>query len=144
MPFARLFLGREVTLDELLSQTRGTARAVSSVPGSRLLSRFPYSYIRHVPGLDVALGVTAYEIADTVKTAVSFATKGDRAATDVARRLSSAVSGIVSGLTDLERHGIEVAQHSARGAMHAAHEAGLGAEQVARGAMLGVAEENSS
>ena len=102
-------VGREVVLDELLSRTRGVARAVSSVPGSRLLSRFPYSYIRHVPGLDVALGVTAYEIADSVKTAVSVTTKGEHAATDVARRLSRAVSSIAAGLTDLERHGIEIA-----------------------------------
>jgi MFS family permease len=61
-------VGKEVVLDELMAHTRTVTRAVSSVPGLRFMSMFPFGLIRNIPGMDIALSVTAYQLSDMVTT----------------------------------------------------------------------------
>ncbi len=58
---------REVVLGELMTQTRSISRWVSSVPGLNFLYMFPFSYLRKIPGVDVAIAVTAYQLGDVAK-----------------------------------------------------------------------------
>jgi MFS family permease len=62
-------VGRKEVLEELLAPTREMVRTIGAIPGLRVLGGFPFAYLPHIPGVDVALGVTAYEIASSVKTA---------------------------------------------------------------------------
>src|SRR3990170_8318152 len=59
--------GREVVLDELRAQTRSALQSVSSVTGPSFINMFPVSFLSRVPGMDVAIGVTAYQLADAAK-----------------------------------------------------------------------------
>lgn len=51
---------RKVVLDELMAEAREGFQALSSVPGAGAVAQLPYNSLRRVPGMDVAMGVTAY------------------------------------------------------------------------------------
>ena len=112
-------VGREVALEELLAQSRGVSRAVSSVPGLRFVAQFPFSYLRHVPGMDVALGVTAYQIAEVTRSASRRAMQGVGSATGIASQVSRSVSELTAQAEGLREHGRDFALHAMRGALHA-------------------------
>jgi MFS family permease len=131
-------VGREVVMDELLAPSRGMTRALGSIPGMQLLADYPYAYIRRVPGLDVALGVTAYQVAATVKTAVATANRGRESADKIAERVSEAVSGMVGQATSLGDAGVDLAFYTAKGAVNAMDSLADGMGQLAKGAVLGV------
>ncbi len=61
--------GRDIVLDSLMKETRTTLRRVSPVLDPGFLGLFPFSYLRRVPGIDVAIGVTSYHLADMVRLA---------------------------------------------------------------------------
>ena len=82
---------REEVMDELMAGAADMTRSVSSVPGLRLAAQFPYSYLRHVPGVDVAIGVTAYQLASTTRAATTAAGRGATSAEAIARTASEAV-----------------------------------------------------
>ncbi|HEU0022453.1 MAG TPA: MFS transporter [Dehalococcoidia bacterium] len=54
---------REDVLAELVASTHQISRTIGSFPALRLLSQFAYGRLRHIPGLDVAVGITTHEIA---------------------------------------------------------------------------------
>jgi MFS family permease len=118
-------VGREVVLDELLGPTREMARVIGHIPGLRSLSRYPFSYLSHIPGLDVAIGVTAYQIAAGVRTAVTAAARGRLNRRVVADQVDQVVSSAVDRIEDLEQMGasqaVEIARHTARGMVYATH-----------------------
>ena len=70
---------RDVALSELMAATGPMARAVSSVPGLSLVTNLSYGYIRRIPGADVAIGVTAYQVAAATQAAVDSAGRGQAA-----------------------------------------------------------------
>ena len=116
-------------------------RPMSSVPGLNFLSQFPYGILRRVPvpGLDVALGVTAYQLADMAKTATVAAVRGQRRVSKIARALERALSGMWASGRDVETHSSEVARQTARGAMHAKEAVDLDVGRLAHSAVLGIA-----
>ena len=128
---------REAVMDELLAGSTDMTRAVSSVPGLRFAAQFPYSYLRHVPGMDVAVGVTAYQLASSTRAAVVAAGRGGASAENIARTVSSAVRNTTEPVAGLGDAGAEVALHAARGVLHAAGDAEENIETLARGALLG-------
>ena len=75
---------REVVMSELMGPMRGLARPMSSVPGVSTLVNLPFETARRsaVPGLDVAVGVTAYQVGETARVA----TRAAEATRNVARR----------------------------------------------------------
>ncbi len=75
---------RNVVMDELMGPMRGLARPMSSVPGVSTLFNLPFETARRtsVPGLDVAVGVTAYQVGETARVA----TRAADATRNVAQR----------------------------------------------------------
>lgn len=130
---------REAVMEELMAGSADMTRAVSSVPGLRLAAQFPYSYLRHVPGVDVAVGVTAYQLASSTRAATAAARRGGASAETIARTVSDTVRNTTGPVSDIGDAGSEVALHAARGALNAADEAEHGVEALARGALLGAA-----
>jgi MFS family permease len=140
-------VSREVVLDALLAPMRDLSRPLSTVAGLSFLSQFPYSYLRRVPipGLDVAFGVTMYQIADIAKATMAAAQLGRNSTQKLAKALDEGLSQLwVSPEADAQLHGREVATQAARGAIHAvdeesrkdigrfAHQAVLGVVQALR------------
>jgi len=133
--------GREVVLDTLFAPMRHAVRPMSSVPGLNFLSQFPYSILRHVhvPGLDVALGVTAYQIADMARTTTAAVMRGQKRVKRIARALEKTLTSVWGTAKDMKTHGSEVVRQTARGTMHAKENTDLDVAQLARSAVLGIA-----
>lgn len=131
---------RQVVLDVLLGEARESFRGTSSIPALGFIS-VPYSYLRLVPGVDVAVGVTAYQMAASARSAVTAMSRGRMAAHDVANQIANVVgyaAGQVSDVGELgEKQAVAIARHAARGAIHALDEVAEGVEFVTRGALLG-------
>lgn len=128
---------RDVALRLLTAQAGPAARAVSSVPGLGSLSTFAYGYLRRVPGADVALGVTAYQLAASTRAAAVSATRGRELVQDVAHKVAEALGEASDDMEDIAGHGRELARHATRGALHAGNEMADEIGSIARGAVLG-------
>lgn len=129
---------RAVILDELMGHSQDMTRAVNSVPGMRMAVQAPYSYLRHIPGVDVAAGVTMYQLAASTRAASVTAGRGRASAQDVARGVSGAVAAVTEEMDELGGAASEIALHATRGSMNALAEVDIDDVQVvARGAMLG-------
>ena len=134
---------REVALDALFAPMRRPSSPLSSAPALGFLGQFPYGYLRRtpIPGLDVALGVTAYQIGDLVRASAAAIGLGQRTAAQVASGVTNAVDQSLSSVriiaaTAADR--IEVARQTLRGAMHAVGGTALDAGDVAGGAVIGL------
>jgi MFS family permease len=113
---------REVVLDALGAPMRELSRPFSTVAGLNFLSQFPYGYLRRVPvpGIDVALGVTAYQIAEMSRLATITAHRGKITATRLTKALEEVMSGLREASDELRKlYGLEVARQTARGSIHA-------------------------
>jgi MFS family permease len=86
---------REVVLATLLGSTQQITRTIGSVPALRLLGHFAYAHLRHIPGLDVAVGVTTYQIAAASKAAMTGVSRGGAAVLDLTEHVRDAVHGVV-------------------------------------------------
>ena len=128
---------RETVMDELLAGSADMTRAVSSIPGLRAATHLPYSYLRHVPGVDVAGGVTAYQLASSTRAATAALGRGTASAEAIARAVSATVRSATGEVAHMGEVGAEVARHSARGVLHAATEVEHSVETLARGAVIG-------
>ena len=130
---------REAVLEELMAGSADMSRAVSSVPGLGFITQFPYSYLRHIPGMDVAVGVTAYQLASSTRAAAMAAGRGASSAETIARSVADTVQSATGSLTDIGDASVEVARHSARGVIHASDEVEYNVETLAKGAFMGTA-----
>jgi MFS family permease len=112
---------REVVLEALGAPLRGLSRPLSTVAGLGFLSQFPYGYLRRVPipGLDVALGVTAYQIAEMSRMAAVAAQRGWRTTAWLTRALEESLSGLWPSAGGAPENVGEVARQAARGVIHA-------------------------
>jgi len=93
-----------------------------------------------VPGLDVALGVTAYQIAETAKAAASAVVRGRRIGRGLARALGDRLSHVWKAREGVKAFGLEISRHSARGAMHAVTERPLDVKNLVHSVTAGVVE----
>ena len=130
-------LPRNVALSELAARAGLAARAVSSVPGLGTVSAFSYGNLKRVPGADVALGVTAYQLAASVQAAVASARRGRTLVRDVANVVGGALERTIEEMDDVTDHGLELARHTIRGAIHVGDDLTDQLGRVARGAVLG-------
>jgi hypothetical protein len=89
--------------------------------------------------LDVALGVTAYQLADMAKTTTVAVMRGQKRVKRIARALEKALTSVWGTAKDMQTHGSEVARQTARGTMHAKNYTDLDLAQLARSAVLGIA-----
>ena len=130
-------ISRDEALAELMAGAGPVARAVSSVPGLNMMSVFSYGYLRRIPGADVAIGVTAYQLAASTRTALESAGRGRTAASEVAHEVGTALAATMDNMEDAAEHGLGLALHATRGAVHAAENITDQVNTVTRGAVLG-------
>ncbi|MBI4338117.1 MAG: MFS transporter [Chloroflexi bacterium] len=131
---------RTAVLQALLAPARESLRPMSSVPGISLLSQFPYSYLMRVPlpGFDIALGVAAYQLGSSVRTAVATASRTQRIGRTVTDAVSRSLGEAARDTMEAGERGADLAFSAARGAMHAATEVAGDVGHLARQAMIGV------
>ncbi|MDE2788175.1 MAG: MFS transporter [Chloroflexota bacterium] len=130
-------ISRDDALAELMAGMSPVARAVSSVPGLNMVSSLSYGYLRHIPGADVAIGVTAYQLAASTQAAVVSADRGRAGAAEVAHRVGAVLGYTAARMTDTTEYGLDLARHATRGAVHAAGDITEELGSVTQGAMLG-------
>jgi hypothetical protein len=115
-------VSKEVVLDALHAPMRDIWRPISTVAGLSFLSQFPYGLLRRVPvpGVDVALGVTSYQIAEMSRLATLAAEHGRKTTARLAKALEQILLPLLAaGDEKGMAHGTEVARQAARGSMHA-------------------------
>ena len=66
---------RDIALAGLTVSVAPMARAVSSLPGLNAVAAFSYGYLKRIPGADVAMGVSAYQLASSTQAAVASASR---------------------------------------------------------------------
>ena len=87
--------------------------------------------------MDVALGVTAYQVAASAQAAVESAARGRTLAGDVAQRVGGALESTMDNIEDVTDVGLDLTRQAARGAMHGSRQMAGRLENVARGSLLG-------
>lgn len=110
-------------MDELMSQTRQNLRVLNSVPGLSFVANFPLASMRpfsQVPGLDVALGVTAHQLSSSIKLTAQTLGQGKETATQLGSRLTGLLEKAREGAGDIGHHASAIALGAVRGAIHAA------------------------
>ncbi len=135
-------VSREVILESLMNPMREFSRPMSSVPAYNLLSNFPFGYLKRVPvpGLDVAFGVTAYQIAEMARMATLATVRGHRITKKLVKALITGLAGAWKTREPVKEHGIEIARQAARGAMHAVNNQPLAVEQLTNLVLAAVVE----
>ena len=96
-------LPREVALAELLAHATPARRAITSLPVIGPLTSRSYGYLKRLPGADVALGVTAYQLAASTQAAVTSVGRGRILAREVAHAVGEAVEEAVEDVGDIRR-----------------------------------------
>ena len=108
------------------------------------MAQLPYNFLRRVPGMDVAMGVTAYQVASSIKTAVAAAGRGGEMVEDIAGNVGELVRwAVVSVLNDLARTAGDIQDAvggAAYGAVLGAGEMGADVVQAATQAIAGAKE----
>ena len=125
-------VSREVVLESLMFPNRKTSSLMNVTPSNGLLSNFPFSYIKRipVPGLDVAVGVTAYQIAEAARVATLAAARGRKVTKNLVRILQANLDMVWKVKAETKEHGIEITRQAARGAMHAVDDKPLAVENL--------------
>jgi hypothetical protein len=138
-------VSREVILESLMFPTREISRPMSSVPGYNLLSNFPFGYLKKipVPGLDVAIGVTAYQIASAAKVATSTVIRGRRVTKKLSKSLQDNLAMVWKMKKEVKAHGIDITREAARGAMHVMDDKPLTTEKLVSPIAMGVVKASS-
>jgi len=138
-------VSREVVLESLMTPTRELSRPMSSVPAYNLLSNFPFGYLKRipVPGLDVALGVTVYQIAEMARAATLVAVRGRRVTKKLVNSLESGLARIWREKEKVQTHGVEITRQMARGAIHVLDEKSVDVGQLEEETIRGLITASS-
>ena len=131
---------RSVALSELAARVGPAAQMVSSVPGLAAMSAFSYGYLKRVPGADVALGVTAYQLAASSQAAVATAGRGRALVRDVTGLVGDVLDKAIDEIDDFADQGLELARHTTRGAIQVGDDLSDQLGRVTRGAVVGTLE----
>ena len=138
-------VSREVILESLMFPTREFSRPMSSVPSFNLTANFPFGNLRRMPvGLDAALGVTVYQIAEIGRVATMAAMHGRRVTKKVSKSLENGLNGILKGKkAEVRMHGAEISRQAARGAVHVADDKAVDSGQLAAAVVTGVVQAST-
>ena len=128
---------RNIALAELTAGAAPLSRMISSVPGLGSISAFSVGYLKRVPGADVALGVTAYQLAASTRAAAISASRGRDLANEVSRIVSRETEERIIDIQDVADIGSALARHAARGAVEAGEEFAGEVGELTQGAVLG-------
>ncbi len=138
-------VSREVVLESLMFPSRKISSPMSLYPSNGLLSNFPFSLIKRipVPGLDVVIGVTAYQIAEAARVATLTAARGRKVTKKLAKALESGLNGIWKSRGEVKEHGVEITRQVARGAMHVVDDKPLAVENLVGPVVTSVVKASS-
>ena len=137
-------VGREVILESLYEPIKDISRPMSTVPGFSFLANFPFGFFRRVPpGLDVALGVTIYQIAEMAKATALAATRGRNITQRMASDLGKNITRHGRSRKKIREHGKEIVQHTVRGAMHVVDEKPVNMDKLIEQVVEGVITASS-
>ena len=128
-------------MDELMSQTRDNLRVLNSVPGFSFMANFSVDSIRRMPslpGLEVALGVTAHQLSSSIKAAVQTVKSGQDVVEQLQYQVGEAVQRASLTAEDLGRQGTGIALGAARGVIAGVREFSADVGDVTQDAMKGV------
>lgn len=137
-------VGREVILESLYQPIKDISRPMSTVPGFTFLANFPFGFFKRVPpGLDVALGVTVYQIAEMARATALAATRGRSITQRMAVDLGKNITRYGHSRKNLREHGKEIVQHTVRGAMHVVDEKPVNTDKLIEQVVEGVITASS-
>ncbi len=131
---------REAVMSELAAQTRENLRVLNSVPGMNLVGSLPLGRRRFVPavaGLDIAAGVTAFQLAASIRSVATTAVRSGATARQVQARVNQVVSRTVQETENVARDAPALAFGAVQGAIQAAVGTGIGAGRLVRSSVLG-------
>lgn len=129
-----------VVMEELMAQTRENLRALNSVPGMSFLSAFPMQAVRSVPsvpGLDVAVSVTAHQLSTSIRVAIEALDRGGAGARQLQARIGHGVAAFARRAGDLRWRGTEVALVTTHAAVQAAAHTGIEISRLTEAAVRG-------
>ncbi|MBT3343332.1 MAG: hypothetical protein HN404_10065, partial [Gemmatimonadetes bacterium] len=129
-----------VVMEELMAQTRENLRALNSVPGMSFLSAIPMQAVRSVPsvpGLDVAVGVTAHQLSTSIRVAIEAIDRGGAEARQLHARIGHSVAAFARRAGDLRWRGTEVALVATHAATQAAAHTGIELSRLTEAAVRG-------
>jgi hypothetical protein len=132
---------REEVLESLMTQAREFSRPMSSSMNLNLLSYFPVVNLKRVPlvGLDVALGVTIYQIAHMAKFAALATVRSQNVIVKLARMFESFLVEVWKyNKANMDSDGVAIAQEAAYQAIRAQFRISLDVERVEKAVMLSV------
>ncbi len=133
----------EIVMDQLMNETRENLRALNIVPGLGSAAQFPITglrYLPRIPGMDVAAGVTAYQLASSTKQAIETLTEANATAGQVQSRVNRAIADASLEAVDATRHGVEMAFGATEGAVRAAADVGVDAGTIIEASICGSLE----
>jgi len=137
-------VGREVILESLYEPIKDISRPMSTVPGLTFLANLPFSFFKRVPpGLDVALGVTIFQIAEMARATALAATRGRNITQKMASDLGKNITRYASSRRKIREHGMEIVQHTVRGAMHVVDEKPVNMDRLIEQVVGGVITASS-
>lgn len=131
-------VSHDIVLDELYAQGLGLSRAGSLVPGLSLSASVPFAYLRRVPGINVGVGATLYELRAAARGAVAGLHGGRRLASTLADRLQGALADTLTG-QPMDERGAEIAREVAMGVIDSSEQMGMPPEIAAEHALRGAA-----
>ncbi len=113
---------RKIVLGELLAQSRASSGGVNAAPLLGITNIFPLAFLQKVPGFDVAISVTIYQLTETARRITQRAARSRDFPMLITRTLEKALIKLWNNRDDLPFWPTEYAEHAARGAMQAAVE----------------------
>ena len=130
-------VARGIALEQLSAGAAPLSRLVSSVPGLSTMSAYSAGYLKRVPGADVVMGVTAYQVAASTRAAASAAAQGQNFAREISNLVGQEMHRRMEGVQDVADHAVGLARHGARGAVEAGEGIVAGLGDRVRGAVTG-------
>ncbi len=114
---------KDLVMEELMASTRH-ARPMSTVPGNSMLASFPLAHMRSpLPGLDIAIGLTAYEVSQAAHAATIAVGRGVVTTSKLMHGLEHAVAKVAHTGEHIGAQAMEVARAMSAGAARGSHEA---------------------
>ncbi|MCY3956964.1 MAG: MFS transporter [Chloroflexi bacterium] len=132
---------REAVMSELAAQTRENLRVLNSVPGMNLVGSLPLGRRRFVPavaGLDVAAGVTAYQLAASIQSVATTAARSGETARQLQSRVNQTIARAVQESDNVRQQGAALAFGAVQGAVQVAAESGVGAQRLVQESISGL------
>jgi MFS family permease len=133
---------RDVILRSLVFPARDVSRPANLVPQYNLISTATLGYLRRfpIPGLDAVLGVTAYQVAEAARVAISATIRGKKITERLAKALERRLSRFWKSRKVLDEHAVEITKEVARGAMHVVDEKSIEVNDLVKPVATSVVE----